>query len=164
MAHAASYFDPRTPDIVLKSLFLKYDKDNSGYLSKEELNSLLIDDLGLTAAQADAYSLLIDSNADSKLSFQEFAKWLRSGDRLESVSDKSRYARVQKAIEMFNKYDVDGNKSLDRKEFEKLFDDCGGKKARLADALNQLDTDDNGKISFTEFMKWLNWVPMDSFQ
>ena len=43
----SSYFDENTPDIVLKSLFQKYDKDNSGQLSMKEIPELLRNDFGI---------------------------------------------------------------------------------------------------------------------
>ncbi|KAK3097454.1 hypothetical protein FSP39_009766 [Pinctada imbricata] len=161
MARATSFFDPNAPDVVLRSLYMKYDKDGSGSLDKNELSSLFKDDLGLTDSQVEAYCLLLDKDGDAKISFDELVSWLKSGERFENLKDKSRYNRLQKAVAMFKKYDKDGNNSLDRNEFKNLFLDVGGKPEKFDAALAQMDRDGNGVIAFQEFLKWLNWIPLD---
>ena len=159
----ASSFDPNAPDIVLKSLFLKYDTDNSGHLGCNELKTFFKDDLALTEDQAQMYALLLDRDGNANVSFEEFKNWMRSGEYLQSVNDKSRYSVIKQAVDMFKQYDVDGSQALDREEFEKVMLDCGGKPEIVDSALQVLDCDGNGKISFLEYLKWLNWVPMDQF-
>ena len=41
---AKSYFNADIPEIVVKSLFKKYDTDGSGRLGKNEMSSMLKDD------------------------------------------------------------------------------------------------------------------------
>ena len=161
---ARSAFDFNTPDVVLKSLFLKYDKDGSGKLNHQELSALFRDDLGLTREQADAYSLLLDRDGSSNVSFEEFKSWLNSGEKLQNINDKSRYHRLRQAVDLFRKYDTDDSQALDRNEFSKLFIDLGEKKQNLEGALKELDRDGNERISFQEFLKWLNWIPMNDFE
>ena len=158
----SSYFDENTPDIVLKSLFQKYDKDNSGQLSMKEIPELLKNDLGLSDEEAETYTLLLDKDASGSLSFDEFKSWLTSGERLKNV-DSYRFNLMYKAVEMFKKKDVDQSGSLERDEFAKLHVEMGGDPVYLDSALNALDGDHNGKISFFEFMKWLNWIDMSEF-
>ena len=153
-----SYFDENTPDIVLKSLFKKYDRDGSGTLAKTELLCMLRDDLGLSSDEAETYVLLVDKDASGKLSFDEFKTWLNSGEKLRNVEDNSRFYMMQKAVEMYKKYDTDATGGLDRKEFSILYSDVGGKPENLDSALQSLDKDGNSKISFYEFLKWLNWI------
>uniref|UniRef100_A0A194ANQ2 Putative calcium-binding protein B0563.7-like protein n=1 Tax=Pinctada fucata TaxID=50426 RepID=A0A194ANQ2_PINFU len=87
--------------------------------------------------------------------------WLKSGERFKNIDDNSRYHRLQHAVTMFQKYDKDGNSSLDRDEFRNLLLDLGEKPERLDSALAAMDTDGNGVIAFQEFLKWLNWIPLD---
>ncbi|KAK3098665.1 hypothetical protein FSP39_021751 [Pinctada imbricata] len=163
MAKPKSFFNPNAPDIVLRSLYMKYDIDGNGKLDRNELTSLLKDDLGLTDSQVEAYYLLLDKDGDAKISFDELVSWLKSGERFKNIQDKTRYHRLQKAVKMFKKYDTDGSHSLDREEFKKLFCDCGGKAKKLDAAFASMDEDGNGKIAFQEFLKWLNWIPMEEF-
>ena len=121
-----SFFDKNVPLIVLKSLFTKYDKDGSGQLNREELKGLFMVDLGLSKEQAESYAYLLDKDGNGKVSFDEFHKWLQSGERFKNINDKSRYHRLKKAVELFKSYDKDESGSLDRDEFEKLFLTFGG--------------------------------------
>eukprot|EP00794_Sanderia_malayensis_P020346 gene20346-22349_t len=156
-----SYFDDNVPTVVLKSLFSKYDKDGNGQLNGNELRGLFVHDLGLSQDQADAYSMLLDKDGSGTISFEEFHAWLQSGERFKNVTDKSRYHRLKKAIEMFKEYDKDGSGALDAKEFEKLFLTYGGQKGKVAEGLKELDKDGNGLISLPELLRWLRWIPID---
>jgi Ca2+-binding EF-hand superfamily protein len=158
-----SYFDRNMPDVVMRSLFMKYDTDNSGGLGSDELKRLFKEDLGLNEEQAQAYVLLLDVDGNADVSYEEFTKWLRSGEKLSMVTDASRYKRVKRAVDLFNKFDTDGNRSLDREEFKQLFIRTGGKPRYFDNAFRQLDKDGNGIISFQELLRWLNWVQMDYF-
>jgi len=160
---ASSYFETDTPDIVLKSLFYKYDTDSSGLLSMNEVKTLLESDLGLTYEEAEAYTLLLDKDSSGKLSFEEFKTWLNSGEKLNNVKDESRFYMMKKSVEYFKKYDVDQSGGLNREEFAKLHADVGGTAETLDQALLALDKDNNGTISFYEVLKWLNWVDVGNF-
>ena len=154
------YFDEHAPDIVLKSLFCKYDKDNSGFINFEELSNLLIEDLDLSSEQAETYVYLLDKDGNGKLSFDEFKAWLKSGENLVNVTDSSRFYIMQKAIEYYKRYDLDGSGWLDCNEFSQLHRELGGSSQNLKAALQSMDKDGNNKISFFEFLKWLNWIDL----
>lgn len=158
-----SYFESNTPDVVLKSLFKKYDSDNSGFISTSELPVFLRDDLGLSENEADIYALLVDKDANGKLNFNEFKAWLHNGGKLVNVNDSSRFYMMEKAVEMFQKYDLDKSGAVERDEFTLLLKDIGGKPDNVDIVLNALDKDGNSKISFYEFLKWLNWVDIGDF-
>lgn len=155
-----SYFSASVPDIVVKSLFYKYDTDGSGRLAKKELMTLLKEDLGMEDDQAQACFMLVDKDGGGDLSFDEFIAWLRSGDGLANIDNSSRYYYIQRAIALFKKYDKDGNGTIDREEFKSLMKSLGhNDEAQYDSALKELDTSGDGKISFPEFLTWLNWLP-----
>ena len=66
---------------------------------------------------------------------------------------------IRNAIELFKRFDVDQSFALDRCELEKVILEFGGDVGSVETAFQQLDTD--GKISFQEFLRWLNWLPVD---
>lgn len=155
-----SYFNAEVPDIVVKSLFKKYDTDDSGRLGKKEMLSLLKDDLGMKDDQAQACILMVDKDGGGEISYDEFILWLRTGKGFQNIDDNSRYYKVQKAIELFKKYDKDGNGTIDREEFKKLMTSLNAcDESQTDSALQALDTSGDGKISFPEFLAWLNWLP-----
>ncbi|KAH3771460.1 hypothetical protein DPMN_172779 [Dreissena polymorpha] len=151
---AKSYFDPKTPDIVIKSLFQKYDKDNSGFLDRKELSSLLEDDLGLTTRQVEVYFHLLDRDGNAKISPDELSDWLRRNERFKMVNDKSRFYAVCKAVDMFKKYDKDGSQYISFEELKGLLFEHG-RNIDVQSAFKSIDQDGNGKISFPEFLNWL---------
>ena len=147
-----------TPDLVLRSLFSKYDKDNSGSLMGPELQQLLQEDLGMDTEQAEIYTLLRDEDGSNSLTFEEFKKWLNSGENFQFIDDSSKFYIVHQAVEMFKQYDTDGQGSLDVVEFGKVLTDLKYDTSTTEDAIKALDKDGNGVISFSEFLAWLNWV------
>ena len=56
----------------------------------------------------------------------------------------------------FRQYDVDGNGSIDRSEFEGLLRDLGSKPSpwKIDEAFATVDSDGSGKISYDEFAKY----------
>ncbi|XP_066933976.1 calmodulin-like protein [Clytia hemisphaerica] len=156
-------FSDNTPEVALKSLFCKYDEDKSGQLSQSELAVLFKEDLGFDDQQSEAYALLLDKDGNGEVSFHEFTSWLKSGEKLQNITDKSRYNLLVKAVDFFNRYDKDRSQALDPEEFKKLFLEMGGQEVHLEGALKEMDKDKNGIVSFPEFLRWLNWIPLEDF-
>ena len=154
-----SFFDDGCPDIALKSLFRKYDVDRNGTLSREELSVLFSEDLGLTDEQSEIYLYILDQNGDDCVSWDEFLFWMRSKERLQNVTDKVRYKMIRQALDLFQSYDNDHNFALDKEELKTVLLNSGGRVENIEVALQELDKDHNGNISFLEFLSWLNWIP-----
>jgi len=57
-------------------MFKQHDKDNSGKLDKEELGSLLKNELGIPEGQADAILIQFDTTSDGMVGFKEFVRFL----------------------------------------------------------------------------------------
>ncbi len=157
---AYSYFNPGTPDIAIKSLFKKYDNDNSGFLDRKELSSLLADDLGLTPRRVEVYYHLLDKDGNAKISSDELCAWLRSNERFNTLNDKSRFYAICKAVDLFRKYDKDGSQYISCEELKILLIEHGYN-VDVKSAFNEIDQDGNGKISFPVFLKWLNAVKLN---
>ena len=159
----ASYLGHELPTVVLKSLFGKYDIDDSGYLSKTEVVRLLSEDLALNKKEVEAFGLLMDKDASHRISFDEFASWVQHPDQSGLLMDPTgtKYHILLKAVEYFKQFDVDESGALEVGEFTKLMKSIGVKDEAVTAALNGIDRNHDGKISFYEFLKWLNWIPMD---
>ena len=154
----SSYFDEDVPDFVLKSLFSKYDKDSSGSLTQGELRILLEDDLGIVSSETDTLSLLMDKDASQKVSYDEFREWMKKGGSI--VKDSSKYYLLERAVQYFKTCDQDKSGALEENEFKQLMNSLGARPDTVHSALESMDKDHNGKISFHEFLRWLNWLPM----
>ena len=66
------------PEVVLKSLFRKYDTDDSKSLGKREMLTLLKEDLGFEDDRAQACILMVDKDGCGEISFGEFILWIRT--------------------------------------------------------------------------------------
>jgi Ca2+-binding EF-hand superfamily protein len=142
-------------------LFFKYDLDRDGLLNIKELTNLLREDLGLNTEEAELYMYLLDNDGTNLISFEEFCFWVRSNERFTCITDKTRFYYLQKALDTFKIYDWDENHALSRKEFQKMYYDFGGNDNEMETSFRALDLDDNGVISFPEYLRWLNWVNLD---
>ena len=66
---------------------------------------------------------------------------------------------MKKAVELFKKFDADGNGAIEKDEFTNLMIAINCPRNKIPEALKSLDSDGDGKISFPEFLNWLNWLP-----
>merc|ERR1719253_1144644 len=116
-------------------MFRHADMDKSGFLDRRELKSVFIklrDDLGLSDKDIRLLMAEADENEDGVIDYEEFCHI--AVDVLESIYARMAYAREDaseqllrgmtqdelKAIleTVFKKADVDGNGTLDPKEFQ----------------------------------------------
>lgn len=153
-----SYFSGSVPKIVVQSLFRKYDTDDSGRLQKRELMTLLKDDLGMDSKQAEAVMMMVDKDGSGAISFEEFFQWLREGEGLQNVDNSTRYYYIRKAVDLFKTYDKDASGTIEPNELKELLKSVGYT-GSVKEALKVLDKDGNNKVSFPEFLQWLNWLP-----
>jgi hypothetical protein len=71
-------------DDVLKAIFDKFDKDQSGYIDTDELQNLShCTGISLTYDQAVETLAKLDTDGDGKLEFEEFAAWLKESHATE---------------------------------------------------------------------------------
>ena len=59
---------------VLKSLFTKFDVNDTGSLCQDELEKLLSADFGMDEEQIYSFSLLLDIDGSGTLTFDEFSR------------------------------------------------------------------------------------------
>ena len=96
-----SVFAADVPEVVLKSLFRKYDTDDSKSLGKREMLTLLKEDLGFEDDRAQACILMVDKDGCGEISFGEFILWIRTEKGFGNIDNNSRFYIIQKAIELF---------------------------------------------------------------
>ena len=160
MQAGLSFFDKKAPQIVVRSLFDKYDTNGNGKLEKAEMQALLEGDLGLDPDKFWVYFLLLDKNGDHDISFEEFNDWLHSEEHFEVLNDKEKFESLAKAFDYFKSFDTDDTDTLDRTQFEEMMKYFGYETVDMDKAFEKMDKDENGKVSFWEFMVWLKWIPV----
>ena len=155
-----SLIGPDVPQVVIKSIFSKYDKDGSGRLEKKEVLAMM-GDLGLDEKQAELCFMMLDKDGNNNVSEKELIDWLRAGEGYKVVDDPKRYAFARRVAKAFKKYDKDGSGVMEKEEFRALLA-SGGKAWRSCDdaiiekALSVVDKDGSGTVSFTEFLAWMD--------
>ena len=159
----AGLFGENVPELVLKSVFTKYDADGRGSLTEKEVKTLLVEDLGMNETESDAFTLLMDEDGNKSISFEEFKEWSKGNNKAGIIFDPTgrRFQLLLKAAEYFKEFDVDDNGAIEGEEVLRLVEWIGLNKDKASVVLNEIDRDKNGKISFHEFLKWLRWIPMD---
>lgn len=162
---------------VLKSMFYKYDREGKGYLTKTQFALLLsklsgyIQELkGVEYNEAIATFELFDKNSDNRLTFDEFCEWwsMKPSNRYSYFcGEKSKL--LKKAYALYTKYASDDdtsnihkneditkiNSGLTYTQFERMMTDLNIPHSEFD--FDNLDTSDNGILSFSEFCNWLNW-------
>jgi len=130
-------------DYALNQAFIKFDKDGSGELNDEELKGLL-GSLGIKVDDDKMHDILmnIDLNQDGNVSFAELVQWFAVFD----------------ARKAFDQYDADHSGEIGTEELNLLLIDLGANVAPdvLKQALDKLDKDGTGSLSFEEFLPWWN--------
>jgi len=118
--------------LELRKYFLQADKDNNGYITKEEwFNVLNSAGVPTTMREVDGFFKVLDQNHDGKLSFEEFL-----GE--ETHIDK-----------IFRTMDKDNDGYVTKEEFHAV---CPNLTWEQVDkAFSTFDTNSDGKLNYKEF-------------
>ena len=131
----------------LRATFRKYDVDSSGELSLKELGSAL-SDLGCPTSEAELIGVFkkVDVNGSSSVSFQEFC----------TLFDEASLRHV------FKQFDCDNSGCITVEELRKALAalDVHVTAQQAQTLLAAVDTSKDGVVSFDEFKKFFETVPM----
>ena len=137
-----------------RSMFRKYDGDNSGSISAAEFAELCYD-MGKTFDDPQDQKLvlsLLDTDGDGEVSFREFCRWWK--EKKDSFFVPSYSDEVTAAIYYFKKADTDMSGKLDKAEYQAMCDEMGWSGGDIEESMRYLDTDGDGEVSFNEFLTW----------
>ena len=101
----------------------------------------------------------IDKNSDGKLTYDEFIQWWKLEDRFEKLklSDEN-HAALTAASQFFHSFDHQHMGSISKQEFPNLYielKDIGFQLGDLDEGMAEFDLDEDGFISFSEYVAWL---------
>lgn len=156
-----SYFDRNVPSIAIHSLFDKYDTRKDGKLDEREMKDFLEEALGFDFKQSEIYFFLLDKDGDQGVSYEEFKDWLRSEERFQRLDNRCKFERVCTAYEYFKTFDTDNSGTLDKEQFELMMRYFGYHHIDMDKTFAKMNRHNSGKLSFWEFMIWLNWAPIE---
>jgi len=151
------------PAIVLKSVFKKYDKDNSGTINSSELKELCYD-LGyyLNADEIHTTLQILDKDGGGNIDFGEFLQFWRDNSKFQKL-ESAKGERIKQAITYFRYFDTDKSGSLTADEYVQLHGDLIKNKLipgniTADEGLKQLDRTGDKKVSFNEFIAYMDSV------
>lgn len=143
-----------------KRIFDKYDFDQSGTISPPEFREMVYE-LGyyLTDREFRMAILMLDTDGDGHVSYPEFLKWWKTDDRFKKLQlSEEQYNLLQYCSTYFQYFDKDRSGVLEKAEFQVCHADL--LRNHVTDApfekcLASLDTNNDGLVSFNEYVDWL---------
>lgn len=136
----------------LRRMFNRLDKDGDERITEEEMVASLKND-GMYGPQAEREAKKIlqdaDENGDNSVNFEEF---ILARARNKLTTDK------QVLYAVFNLLDSNGDEKVDKEELMTIFGNPSLGDAEIQQMINEVDTDQDGCISFQEFMQTLGKV------
>ena len=108
--HASrSSINRETPELVIKSIFCRYDDDGNGHLDSEEFANAM-DDLGIIDPyEQQALFALADADNSKTIEYEEFLSLIKGHDFEYLLSSREDYLFVIETYKTFQEYDQDGD-------------------------------------------------------
>ena len=130
----------------IKDIFIQFDADGSGFISRNEFG-LALRSLNIATTVQELQSILsmMDADDNGKIDFDEF---------LSASIGEEVYMRREYLSKAFASFDLDGNGKLDQHE---LFEILGDQNSVL-ETLKQLDAEDQGFICLDDYVKFMRFV------
>eukprot|EP01113_Clastostelium_recurvatum_P001096 TRINITY_DN1045_c0_g1_i1.p1 TRINITY_DN1045_c0_g1~~TRINITY_DN1045_c0_g1_i1.p1 ORF type:complete len:171 (+),score=60.05 TRINITY_DN1045_c0_g1_i1:26-514(+) len=151
------------PLVAIKSVFQKYDKDNSGTIGRYEFKNLCYE-LGYFMSDDEVKTALdmIDKDGTGHLSLDEFVSFWRDSDKFKKL-DEAQSERLKASVAYFRYFDPDNSGNISSGEYPSLHADLIknsllASSATVDQGLARLDKNKDGKISFNEFMAYMDEV------
>ncbi|KAI9344329.1 hypothetical protein BDR26DRAFT_932806 [Obelidium mucronatum] len=144
---------------AIRKTFNQYDKDKNGSICATEFKQICYD-MGyfLSDEEVQMDIKLLDLDGSGAITYDEFIKWWQRDDRFKMLQfGPEEMERLDTFTKLFKKYDNDKSGCIDIREFKSLFVDLSKKKLvnkSLMAAMRDLDANNDGKVSFNEFVTW----------
>ncbi|XP_009608019.1 calmodulin-like protein 3 [Nicotiana tabacum] len=156
--------------VELRSIFATFDKNNDGYITKQELKQSL-KNIGIYMEDIDIVEMVekVDSNKDGLIDLDEFYELCHSFLGIEGIigsqensgemnqeEEANRERDLKDAFDVFD-YDKDG--LISEEELSKVLSSLGlnqGKKLEdCKEMIRKIDVDGDGMVNFDEFKKMM---------
>ena len=165
--------DASINEASLKRLFSRFDKDNSGKLSRQEMKRVFTE-LGIKSTDAEMSEVLLglDRSNDGLCSYEEFVRIAFPSSGLSSARPGStsplatllterlrtmiqRAAGSERELRaLFTKFDTQNTGRITRAKFQKAFANMGlsAPAKEVQELVDSLDTNGDGMVSYGEFV------------
>ncbi|XP_075076234.1 calmodulin-like protein 3 [Nicotiana tabacum] len=151
--------------LELRSIFATFDKNNDGYITKQELK-LSLKNIGIFMEDKDIVDMVdkVDSNKDGLIDLDEFYQLCHTFLGIEAVNEgemneeeeSNREKDLKDAFDVFD-YDKDG--LISAEELSKILSSLGLRQGKKLDyckeMIRKVDVDGDGMVNFDEFKKMI---------
>ena len=146
---------------VSRIIFDKFDVDNSGDISVNELQKMCLEfGVWLSGPALTVAMRTIDHNGDGQISYAEFLDWYKKTPGFSSLAlDDVTLKRRQSLANVFQQFDTDNSGALSREEFVGLHQqlrNIGITDKPVETVIADIDSDMDGLIQFNELVAWLD--------
>lgn len=145
---------------VSKIIFEKWAGENSSFITPGQFQNL-VQDYGYRLSPDELKLALnvLDENGDGQIQYDEFIKWWSTENRFESLKfDDEQMVVLNKATDIFRKFDADDSGAIDNHEFEALHREllsAGVTNKDKETFIRDIDRNRDGKLSFNEYVEFL---------
>ncbi|KAJ3236514.1 hypothetical protein HDU78_004607 [Chytriomyces hyalinus] len=144
----------------VRSTFAQYDRNGDGAISIDEFKNLCYE-MGyhLKPEELMMDLRILDLDGSGAITYDEFIAWWKREDRFKMLQiDARTMTRLKVYVDTFKKYDRDASGGIDIREFKNLYMDLIKRKIivkkSLVAAMQELDGNRDGCISFNEYVVW----------
>eukprot|EP01100_Stratorugosa_tubuloviscum_P009763 TRINITY_DN410_c1_g1_i1.p1 TRINITY_DN410_c1_g1~~TRINITY_DN410_c1_g1_i1.p1 ORF type:complete len:155 (-),score=75.34 TRINITY_DN410_c1_g1_i1:120-584(-) len=142
---------------LARKIFSALDNRGSGFINKELLRkALLVCGRNVSDARLEEIYRTLDKNSDGKISVEEFIKVDLEVTDFE-VADK-----LDSAKAFFELVDIDKDGFITIDEYTYIITAMGGNLTQIRESYDKADASKDGKISFSELVKYLKELNSDS--
>ena len=141
------------------------DKDNDGFISKEELSSALeLIGISVHADELDSFLRMADTNNDGKVSREEFEAVLSA--QFQNASAARTCSSLEVLEVLFASFDRDNDGYIAVDDVDHVLSLLGSSSARSAGRLEleDADLDGDGRVSFAEFVRFVRLVEEEKME
>ena len=142
----------------IRNIFLDYDANQDGSISRDEVRAIFADLQGSVMPEEvlDGFMHKMDADSDGRITWTEFlAGAIGNITAFDIFHNSPRHEKQLLAV--FDAFDEDGNGALDLSEVVQLVKslsvDFHGKQDRIIQWFESLDRDQDGFLSFLEFLR-----------
>ncbi|XP_006345220.1 calmodulin-like protein 3 [Solanum tuberosum] len=152
--------------VELRGIFSTFDKNNDGYITKQELK-LSLKNIGIFMEDKDIVDMVekVDSNKDGLIDLDEFYELCHTFLGIEGVEQEGEMNeeevanREQGLKEAFDVFDHDKDGLISEEELSKILSSLGMKEGKKLDhckeMIKKVDVDGDGMVNFDEFKKMM---------
>ncbi|XP_055801129.1 calmodulin-like protein 3 [Solanum dulcamara] len=152
-------------EVELRGIFATFDKNNDGYITKQELK-LSLKNIGIFMEDKDIVDMVekVDSNKDGLIDLDEFYELCHTflgieGEEEGEVNQEEVANREKDLKEAFDVFDHDKDGLISEEELSSILSSLGMKQGKKLDhckeMIKKVDVDGDGMVNFDEFKKMM---------